>query len=228
MGFFGLFSSGKKDKSSNPGSNNQVQKDTLSFDEQMKVFNSLGYHLNEGVTKETIFQGMKGQAFVDQDFEKNFTDDPFQRLYYYLGWRNDTAWYTNNCVWYDIEFIDPSSQYISFMKRMGQITDGEINYTDILLCVDEEKYEWLEFNVNGIPKRWKLGKVQTIDDSFFNRFSYITKELNTKGRYTYYDDGGQQFVIDYATPEEQEKFIQATGLKREWLGEVAHFNEPKD
>jgi hypothetical protein len=49
--------------------------------------------------------------------------------------------------------------------------------------------------------------------------------LGTKGKYTYFDDGGQQFVIDYATEEEQKDFIKKTGLKREWLGEGNHFNE---
>jgi hypothetical protein len=201
-----------------------------SFDRQMLIFESLGYKFNKGINKDIIFNEIKETDRTMDDPEKIFIVQPFERLYYYLGWsygypRN---YYTDDCIWYELEFIDPSMEYIEFMKRMGKITHGEILYSDIELTVDENDCEWINFKVNGILKKWRLAKVRYIDDSFFQRFSYITKELKTKGRYTFYSDGGQQFVIDYATLEEQIEFIKKTGLKREWLGEGNHFNEPKE
>jgi hypothetical protein len=201
------------------------------FDSQLKVFESLGYKLNEGITKEIIFENMKGSYLPDTDLEEEFKQSKFELLYYYLGWSHSYPhiYYTNNCVWSDIEFIDPTStEYISFMERMGIITDGELNFSEISFSIDSENYEWLDFKVNGVRKKWKLAKVGYIDDAFFQRFSYLPREFNTKRKYTYYDDGGQQFVIDYATEEEQKLFIEKTGLKREWLGEGNHFSEPKD
>ena len=198
------------------------------FNSQLKVFESLGYKLNEGITKEIIFEDMKGSYLPNTDLEEEFKKSEFELLYYYLGWRNSSQYYTNNCIWYDIEFIDPSSEYITFMERMSTITNEELVFTEISLSVDNENYEWIDFKVNGIHKKWKLAKVGYIDDSFFQRFSYLPKEFNTRGKYTYYDDGGQQFVIDYATEEEQKIFIEKTGLKREWLGDGNHFSEPKD
>ena len=196
--------------------------DNLSFDEQLKIFNSLGYHLNSGITKEVIFSDMKGSYLPETDLEMEFKNSHFELLYYYLGWSHSypPIYYTNNCVWYDIEFIDPSSEYITFMKRMGTISKGELEYSDITLRVDSDNYEWIDFRANGHSKSWKLQKVNYTDDSFFQRFSYLPKELDTKGKYTYYNNGGQQFVIDYATEEEQKIFIEKTRLKREWLGEV--------
>ena len=202
--------------------------DTLNFDEQLKVFESLGYKLNVGISKEVILSEIQKQDLTIKDAENIFKESKFERLYYYLGWLyvdSSRNYYTDNCIWFDLEFIDPSSEYITFMERMGVITNGELSYTEISIRVDENNYEWIDFKVNGISKKWKLAKVRYIDDSFFQRFSYLPQEFKTKGRYTYYDDGGQQFVIDYATEDEQKQFIEKTGLKREWLGIGNHFSE---
>lgn len=215
MGLFGAFPM------------NREKADRLSFDKQLEVFNSLGYEFNSGITKQVIFDNMKGSYLPGTDLEEEFKKSPFQLLYYYLGWSHSypSMYYTNNCIWYDIEFLDPSSEYITFMKRMGTISDNELSYSDITLRVDNSNYEWIDFKVNGVAKSWKLAKVGYIDDSFFQRFSYLPTEFRTKGRYTYFDDGGQQFVIDYATDDEQKMFIERTGLKREWLGDGNHFSE---
>jgi len=233
MKFFTFLRPGKRNDNAGNSSNNKAELNAgtfLTFDEQLAIFNSLGYCLNDGITKELIFNEMKGSFSPGTDLEETFRKSAFEQLYYYLGWSHSypPVYYTKNCVWYDIEFIDPGSEYITFMRRMGEISKGELSYTDIFIRVDENNYEWLDFKVNGIEKKWKLAKVGFVEDSFFQRFSYLTAELNTKGRYTYYDDGGQQFVIDYATNEEQQKFIEVTGLKREWLGEGNHFSAPKE
>lgn len=207
--------------------------DFLSYEDQIKVFRSLGYEFANGVTKDLILTDGYVQSAWDEIKKERLQEieqKPFSLLYYYYGWRSpDVPNYnfSDKCIWFDLEFIDPSDQYIWFMERMGVITDGEINYTNISLQVDENNYEWIIFKVNGINKKWKLEKVGYISDSFFQRFSYLTAELNTKGKYTIYDDGGQQFVIDYATESEQKEFIKKTGLKRFWLGEGNHFTEPK-
>ena len=210
---------------------NQLELNSISYEVQIKAFKTLGYEFASGVTKELILTDGYAKSMWDkikkerlQEIEQN----PFSRLYYYFGWRNNkipSFNFSDKCIWFDLEFIDSSDQYIWFMERMGIITDGEINFTDISIQIDDNNYEWIEFKVNGINKKWKLEKVGYISDSFFQRFSYLPSELNTVGKYTYYDDGGQQFVIDYATQNEQEVFIKKTGLKREWLGEGNHFSK---
>lgn len=202
---------------------------SINFDEQLDVFRKLGYKLNEGIDRNTFMidvPRIEGIENVIEDFEAK----PFIKLYYYLGNTSTDKLirYTNNCIWYDIEFLDPSSQYKSFMERMGLITDGELKFTEIEIMTDSLNYEWIKFKVNGNYKEWKLQKKGYIADSYFNRFATLTAELRTKGKYTYFDDGGQQFVIDYATPDEQEQFIKSTGLSRKWLGEGNHFSQPID
>ena len=206
----------------------------VTYEEQIKIFESLGYNFSEGVTKDLILTDGYAENMWDEikkERLKKIEENPFSLLYYYFGWRDPNipnVNFSDKCIWYDLEFIDPSDQYIWFMKRMGVITNGEINFSDISIHIDENNYEWIIFKVNGISKKWKLEKVGYISDAFFQRFSYLPLELKTKGKYTYYDNGGQQFVIDYATENEQVEFINKTGLKREWLGEGNHFSEPKD
>lgn len=227
MGLFGFFDKKNEPKNTNYFDIKQL-KDSISFEKQWETFIDLGYKLNDGITKQDVFISCRESVDFDGDTDKYFEAKPYQRLYYHLGWLkvdNVRKYFTNNCIWFDLEFIDPSSEYITFMKRMGDITHGEIVYTEMNIRVDNKNYEWIDFKVNGISKSWKLAKVGYIDDSFFQRFSYLPIELQTKGKYTYFDDGGQQFVIDYATEKEQIDFFEKTGLKREWLGEGNHFSE---
>jgi hypothetical protein len=202
---------------------------TISFEEQLETFKILGYQLNDGIDKKTFildYQRNTGVETAIEDFEKH----PYEILYYYLGSisTENQINYTNNCVTYDIEFIDPNTEYISFMKRMGEITRGEIEYRNIELYIDSNNYEWIKFEVNGVKKNWKLERTGYVSDSFFQRFSYLPQELKTIGRYTYYSDGGQQFVIDFSTEKEQKDFLEKTKLKREWLGEGVHFSKPEN
>lgn len=202
----------------------------IKYEEQLKIFSSLGYDYNEGVTKEMILRDVYQMSW-EEETEKYIEENPFSVLYYTFGWRDPDVPnynYSENCIWFDLEFFDPSSQYKWFMERMGTITHGEINFSDITIEADSDNWEWISFKVNGIPKKWKLEKAGYIADHFVQRFSYLPKELNTKGRYTYYDNGGQQWVIDYATEMEQSLFDSTTGLKREWLGQGNHFSEPKE
>jgi hypothetical protein len=227
MGIFSFFS---KNKGKNKRNSENQKLNPVNFDEQIKVFKSLGYDFNEGVTKEMILREVYEMTWVEET-EKHIEENPFSPLYYTFGWNDSEVPkynYSENCISFDLEFFDPSSEYISFMERMGAITHGEINFDEITVSTDEDNWEWIEFKVNGIPKKWKLEKAGYIADHFIQRFAYLPDELKTKGKYTYFDNGSQQFVIDYATNEEQAEFNKKTGLNREWLGEGKHFSEPKD
>lgn len=60
-------------------------KTKMSFDQQMEVFNSLGYKFNKGITKEVIFSEMMKYDQTIKDPEQLFIKEPYKRLYYYLG-----------------------------------------------------------------------------------------------------------------------------------------------
>ena len=234
MGLWGFFSKDKKVSKTNNFSS-QVEKidqikDSLSYEDQLKIFNSLGYRFNEGVTKDIIdIEVGEFAAWSDISKETYFEDKPFSRLYYLFGWRSTEVPeynFTEKCIWFDLEFFDHPLWYEWFMERMGAITNGEIEFKNIEVYEDDENWEWIKFEVNGKKKNWKLEKKNYIADHFIQRFSFLPKELKTKRKYTYFDDGGQQFVIDYANKKEQKEFIKTTGLKREWLGEGNHFSDP--
>lgn len=200
--------------------------DTLSLDEQLIVLDSLGYVLNEGITKRTILNDIAGNYVPETNLEQEFRNQPFGLLYFTIGGFSleQKKYYTNKCIVYNLGFNDLGSDFVSFIQRMGVITNGELKYSDIELKI-ENGYQWLKFKVNGTSKSWKLMAIGQSDDSFFNRFLELTTEFKTKGKYTYFDIGGSDFILDYATEEEQKRFISKTELKREWLGEGNHFSK---
>jgi len=210
----------------NSQNNFTIQSDTLSLDEQLTVFKSLGYKLNEGITSKTILKDMSGNYLPGANIEQEFRNQQFSLLYFILGdYSIDKEnYYTNQCRIYNLGFNDLGAEFINFIQRMGVITKGELKFTDIELKI-ENGFQWLNFKVNGISKSWKLMAVGHSDDSFFNRFVYLTTEFKTKGKYTFFENGGSDFIIDYATVAEQEQFIAKTKLKREWLGDGNHFSK---
>ncbi len=230
FGFGGCKSKKTQHKKAETSKEEIVKVDSLSYDEQIIVFKTLGYEFADKVTKEMILRDVYEMTW-EEETEQHIEKNPFSVLYYFYGWRDPEVPnynYTDKCLWFDLEFFDPNSQYKWFMERMGAITNGEIKFENIEISTDRNNYEWISFDVNGVKKKWKLEKSGYIADSYVQRFSYLPTELKTKGRYTYFDNGGQQWVIDYATDKEQEEFNKLTGLKREWLGEGNHFSEPKE
>lgn len=232
MGLFGFFS--KKDKSNQKDHVNKDQEvikqitTPVSYEEQIETFKSLGYEYDKEVTKELILSDVFEMSW-EEETEKYIENNPYSILYYTYGSRSPSIKnynYTNKCLWFDLDFFDPNIQYKWFMERLGIITDGELSFTDISIETDSENWEWISFKVNGKQKKWKLEKPGYVADHFVQRFSYLPKEFQTKGKYTYYDNGGQQWVIDYATEEEQKGFNKKTGLNRIWLGEGNQFSEP--
>ena len=202
------------------------------FDEKISVFNELGYELNEGVDKEFIFNKLDRNFEGLKQFKEDLKKAPYSTIYYLLGQQfvnnSKVIQVSKNCIMWDLEFIDSPQSYIQFMKIIESITKGDFEFSEMKITVDNENYQWLEFKVNGVSKNWKLQKVRYISDSFFYRFSTLTKEFNTNRKFTIYDNNSQAFVIDYATETEQAEFRKKTGLKRMWLGETRHFTVPKN
>jgi len=232
MGIFGFFSNKGKSNRSNQSDNDLQRAESVivpvPYEDQIETFKMLGYEHDTEVTKEMILRDVFEMSWEDET-EKYLENNPYSILYYTYGWRDPNIKnynYTNKCLWFDLEFFDANIQYKWFMERLGVITEGELKFTDIKIETDSLNWEWINFKVNGKQKNWKLERTGYIADHFVQRFSKLTTEFKTKGKYTYYDDGGQQWVIDFATEEEQLEFNKRTGLKREWLGEGNHFSEP--
>lgn len=203
------------------GFNNDANTDLLekSFDEQFKVFKKLGYKLNRNISKDILLSNIRKNDKSMTSIDSLFVEKPFENLYYYLGTKYEypLGYYSEDCIYYDLEFIDSKEDYKWLMIRMGEITKGEINFSNINLSEDQDNYQYIEFKVNGLDKKWKLEKAGYIDEYIFDKFARLNKELDTNGKYTCYNNNSQSFVIDYATPQEQEIFIKETKLKRKWL-----------
>ena len=192
-----------------------MTQETISFEKQLEIFKKLGFDLNPGVDTSDINRW---------GGHKTFEEQPFTLLYTTLGQtieREPWTPLTNKCWNFDTEAIESDGSYIDIIKNLQRITRGEIKFTDIKDHVDiEEGKAWVSFSLNGDSYKWNL-KVQDdwVDANLFTKIFELTKKYNTKGRYTYFDTGGQDAVIGFETPDNLDEIKKMTGLKIDWLTE---------
>jgi len=191
----------------------KIEKKSVSFEHQLETFKTLGFDLNPTITVSDIDRwGGK----------KEFDTPPFMMMYITLGQTIEREPWTplTDRVWdFDMEAIEDHGAYIDIMKNLERITRGELTFSNLKDYVDiENEKAWVSFSVRGKTYKWNL-KVDNdwVDSQLFSKIVELTKVLKTKGRYTYFDTGGQDAVIGFETPESRELIIQATGLKIEWL-----------
>ncbi len=105
------------------------------------------------------------------------------------------------------------------MKNLERITRGEIKFESVKDHVDiENEKAWVSFSIRGKNYKWNLVVDNDwADPKLFTKVSQLTHTLNTKGRFTYFNTGGQTAVTGYETPESKDAIVRATRLKIEWL-----------
>lgn len=191
----------------------KVGKSVISFEEQLETFRRLGFQLNEGTSISDI----------DRWGGKNdFEEEPFKLLYITLGQTIEREPWTplTNRVWdFDTEAIEDHGAYIEIMKNLERITRGEIKFVNLKDYVDvENKKAWVSFSIGGRSYKWNLNVDDDwADPALFSKVVELTRTLKTKGKFTYFDTGGQNAVIGFETPVSRDSIIKATGLKIEWL-----------
>ena len=126
---------------------------------------------------------------------------------------------TNNCWDFDVEAIEDHGAYIYIMENISRITNGELIFENLKDYVDINEGEaWVSFTCRGDNYKWNLEVDNDwADGNLFDKVQELTGKYKTKGKFTYFNPGGQSFVLGYATPEELEKIRQATGLDIVWL-----------
>ena len=192
----------------------QVQnRNSPSFDEQWRVFKSLGFELTSDALVAD-FEKLKSDRLI--------VDRPFSDLYMELGrglQREPWTPFTNRVWDFDTEAIEDHGAYVEIMRNLERISRGEIKFEDLRDYVDvEEGKAWVSFSINGQSFKWDLVvNDDWVDPQLFSKVVELTRSLNTKGRYTYFDTGGQNAVIGFETPESRAAIVKATGLKIEWL-----------
>lgn len=183
-----------------------------SFEEQLEIFQELGFKLNAD-PDETDIKRWKKQDFLNE---------PFSLMYCILGQtikRKPWTPLTNKCWDFDTEAIEDHGSYVTIFKNLERITRGNLKFENVKDYVDivEEK-AWVTFMFNGKNYQWKL-KVDNdwVDTDLFSQIVKLTKNCNSKGPYTYFDTGGQNAIIGFETAESLKKIKKKTGLNIEWL-----------
>lgn len=190
-----------------------VSKTPITFERQFEIFKNLGFFLNKGITMSDVDRwGSK----------KEFENPPYITLYMTLGQtieREPWAPLTDRVWDFDVEAIEDHGAYVEIIKNLERISRGELKFENLKDYVDVEKENaWVSFSVRGKNYRWNLEiDNDYADPALFTKVVELTRTLNTKGRFTYFNTGGQNAVIGFESPESREAIIKATGLKIEWL-----------
>jgi hypothetical protein len=191
------------------------QEGAPSLEQQLRIFKELGFELNEGVEPGDIDRWGGEQEFVQQ---------PFALLYQTPGQtleREPWTPLTDRCWDFDTEAIEDHGSYRDIINNLGRITRGELLFEDVKDHVDiDEGVAWVSFTLKGQHHKWDM-KVDDdwVDTDLFSKIVALTKEHDTRGRYTYFDTGGQNAVLGYETPEHLQEVVKRTGLRIEWLNE---------
>ena len=135
--------------------NNSTSKNP-SFEEQLQVFDELGFKLNKGTNISDI------KRWDEQDF----LSEPFSLMYTTLGQtieREPWTALTDKCWDFDTEAIEDHGSYIEIIKNLERITRGELVFENIEDYVDiEEEKAWVSFTFYGQNYKWNL----KIDDDW--------------------------------------------------------------
>ena len=203
----GLFGCNEQTKSAN-------NKGKPTFEEQLEIFKELGFTLNKGTDTSDINRW--------QDGHKEFEDQPYHLMYQTLGQtieREPWTPITNKCWDFDLEAIEDHGVYIDIMQNISRVTNGDLIFENIKDYVDvEEKKAWVSFSCKGDTYKWNL-KVDDdwADGDLFDRVQELADKYKTKGRFTYFNTGGQDFILGYHTKKELDLLREKTGLEIVWL-----------
>jgi hypothetical protein len=185
----------------------------MSIMEQLETFEALGLILNEGIDRKEIVE--MANAFHAENTA------PYATLYVLLGCDSDISGlpFTNFCWDFDTEAIEDYGSYVHIVSNISRITKGELIFENIEDYVDlEEEKAWVSFICRGDKYKWNLAVDDDwVDGSLFDRMQELATYYNTKGKFTYYNTGGQDFVLGFHTPEELEKIRDTTKLEIVWL-----------
>lgn len=182
----------------------------VSFEEQLETFRSLGLELNDGITQKDL---------LDINDREDYEDEPWELLYTAMGEENDDDLpLSDNLFYCDGGFIEFPGDYITIVRNMGRISNGELLFTNIRDHVDiAGKSAWVSFDLNGENYKYDL-KVEhdKLDTALLDKIQELAEKYNTKGGYTLlrldYDG-----VIGYLDEEKLHELNGITGLKIEWL-----------
>ena len=192
---------------------NAKANESLSVKEQLETLEILGLILNEGIDRSEIIE--MAEALHAENAA------PYTILYAVLGCTSEESGmpFTNHCWDFDTEAIEDHGAYVDIVENISRITKGEFKFENIEDYVDlEEEIAWVSFSCRGDKYKWDLEVDNDwVDGRLFDKMQELAVKYNTNGKFTYYNTGGQDFVLGFHTPEELERIKETTGLELVWL-----------
>lgn len=188
-------------------------KKKISFEEQLKVFNQLGFKLNKGITPDDILI-LVGQEELDYDpysaderyesikskvkpYTKEGTlkeigreeieNDPFETMYYALADQTENLLpITNQCWFIDEYFLksEGDNRYIFILENLKRISNNELNFKKIKSATNtESQTTLLSFELNKTNYNWQFQSNEW-PTHLFSKIVELTQVNYTLGKFT--------------------------------------------
>lgn len=188
-------------------------KKIISFENQLKVFNQLGFKLNKGITPNDILI-LVGQEELDFDpysadkrYEsvkirlkpysykgvlkeigrEEIENEPFETLYYALADETENLQPITNQCWYidDYSLKDlGENKYTFILKKLKRISNNELNFKKIRSVANaENQTTFLSFELNKNNYNWQF-QSNKCPIHLFSKIVELTQTHNTLGKFT--------------------------------------------
>lgn len=190
-----------------------------TFEEQLQNLTDCGISLLPKFETEILFE-----EYSKEDFER----EPYELLVTTLGSdveleNGEWSVLSNDISLFDTECIEDNGDYLRIAELMRNLADGDLPLQNIVDFVDvDEETAWLEFELDERKYHWDL-KVDNdwVDTDIFEMFGKLLQKRNPNKNYTYFDFGGQDFLLGCCTPEQLTKIRDITGMNITWINEPA-------
>jgi hypothetical protein len=184
----------------------------VSFDDQLKVFQKLGFEFNPG-TDSSDLNRWGGR--------KRYEDQPYSVMYMALGGNIDrTPWtpITNKCWHLDRENIKAKDGYTGILKQIQRISGGDIQLENLKEEISSGGISTISFQAKGISFNWKLHIADgAFDADLFSNLVDLGLQLKTIKKFTLLEIGGENVVIGYENRDGLYAIRKATGLHISWM-----------
>lgn len=184
----------------------------VTFDEQLKSFQQLGFKFNNGITKENLLE-----SFDESEFE----NDPWNLMYVCLGSTIEKEPYTpitDSCWHFDAECIEDNGSYVDILENLKRISKGQLNIENIQDYVDiENEKAWVSFDFKGRSYKWDL-RIDNdwVDGELFDKIQEVNSENKNTKKFTVYVLG-QDAIIGYMNDNEIFEFKKTTKIELKYL-----------
>lgn len=180
--------------------------------ERLRILEECGIRRRRGITA----RGVVAAARCEDDPPRPELD--YLQLIVALGFETARGQpLSNNVMWLDAECIYGPEDYVWIARRMSALASPYLPLGNLRVSFDDVGGH-LTFMLDGRKFHWTVRLDNDwVDGSLFHRFARLLAFRKSPKRFTFFDLGGQDFLVGCATPAEVRRLKEKAGV---WFGSL--------